>query len=99
MQYTLPVEPQSLDPNGLAVLQNSGTNGATVSSVNIMVFDYYQSGEGTVNMGNAAVSAGGIRIPDTQFEDWLQVLPLLLADPLYVQLDVIMCTYETANHD
>jgi Glycosyl hydrolases family 18 len=57
IQYTLPVEPQGLDPNGLAVLQNAATNGAAVSSVNIMVFDYYQSGEGTVNMGNAAVSA------------------------------------------
>ncbi len=57
IQYTLPVEPYGLDPNGLAVLQNAIANGTRVDSVNIMVFDYYLSGEGTVNMGAAAVSA------------------------------------------
>jgi Glycosyl hydrolases family 18 len=57
VQYTLPVEPQGLDPNGEAVLENAVANGAVVSSVNIMVFDYYQRNQGTVNMGNAAVSA------------------------------------------
>jgi hypothetical protein len=39
------------------VLQNAVTNGATVNSVNIMVFDYYIAGEGTVNMGQAAINA------------------------------------------
>jgi hypothetical protein len=57
IQYTLPVEPGGLDPNGEAVLQNAVADGATVDSVNIMVFDYYQRKAGTVNMGNAAVSA------------------------------------------
>ncbi len=57
IQYTLPVEPQGLEPNGEAVLQNAVTNGARVDSVNIMVFDYYQRRAGTVNMGEAAVSA------------------------------------------
>jgi hypothetical protein len=57
IQYTLPVEPYGLDANGLSVLQNAAQNGTTVSSVNIMVFDYYQRNEGTVNMGNAAVQA------------------------------------------
>jgi len=57
IQYTLPVEQYGLDPNGEAVLQNAATNGATVSSVNIMVFDYYIAGEGVVNMGQAAVNA------------------------------------------
>jgi hypothetical protein len=57
IQYTLPVEPYGLDANGLSVLQNAAQNGTTVTSVNIMVFDYYQSKEGTVNMGNAAVQA------------------------------------------
>jgi hypothetical protein len=33
------------------------TNGVTVTSVNIMVFDYYIAGEGVVNMGQAAVNA------------------------------------------
>jgi hypothetical protein len=57
IQYTLPVEQYGLDPNGEAVLQNAVTNSATVNSVNIMVFDYYIAGEGTVNMGQAAINA------------------------------------------
>jgi hypothetical protein len=57
IQYTLPVEQYGLDPNGEAVLQNAVTNGAAVTSVNIMVFDYYIAGEGTVNMGQAAINA------------------------------------------
>jgi hypothetical protein len=57
IQYTIPVEQYGLDPNGEAVLQNAVTNGATVTSVNIMVFDYYIAGEGVVNMGQAAVNA------------------------------------------
>jgi hypothetical protein len=57
IQYTLPVEQYGLDPNGEAVLQNAAANGATVNSVNIMVFDYYIAGEGVVNMGQAAVNA------------------------------------------
>jgi hypothetical protein len=57
VQYTLPVEPYGLDSNGVALLQNAAQNGTAVTSVNIMVFDYYQRKEGTVNMGNAAVQA------------------------------------------
>jgi hypothetical protein len=57
IQYTLPVEPQGLEANGEAVLQNAVADGATVDSVNIMVFDYYQRKAGTVNMGDAAVQA------------------------------------------
>jgi hypothetical protein len=57
IQYTLPVEQYGLDPNGEAVLQNAVANGATVNSVNIMVFDYYINGEGVVNMEQAAVNA------------------------------------------
>jgi len=57
IQYTLPVEPQGLEANGEAVLQNAVANGATVTSVNIMVFDYYQRKAGTVDMGKAAVDA------------------------------------------
>ena len=51
------MEQYGLDPNGEAVLQNAAANGAAVSSVNIMVFDYYIAGEGVVNMGQAAVNA------------------------------------------
>jgi hypothetical protein len=57
IQYTLPVEPQGLEANGEAVLQNAVANGAKVDSVNIMVFDYYQRKAGTVDMGQAAVDA------------------------------------------
>ena len=57
VQYTLPVEQYGLDPNGEAVLQNAVADGVNVTSVNIMVFDYYIAGEGTVNMGQAAINA------------------------------------------
>jgi hypothetical protein len=57
VQYTLPVEQYGLDPNGESVLQNAVADGAVISSVNIMVFDYYIAGEGVVNMGTAAENA------------------------------------------
>jgi hypothetical protein len=57
IEYTLPVEQYGLDSNGLAVLQNAVANGVVVHTVNIMVFDYYISGEGVVNMGQAAINA------------------------------------------
>ena len=57
IQYTLPVEQYGLDPNGEAVLQSAVANGATVTSVNIMVFDYYIHNEGVVEMGTAAENA------------------------------------------
>jgi hypothetical protein len=57
VQYTLPVEQYGLDPNGLSVIQSAAANGAAVTSVNIMVFDYYIAKEGVVNMGQAAINA------------------------------------------
>jgi hypothetical protein len=57
IQYTLPVEQYGLDPNGEAVLQNAATEGAAVTSVDIMVFDYYIAHEGVVEMGQAAENA------------------------------------------
>src|SRR5215472_4144346 len=57
IQYTIPVEQYGLDPNGEAVLQSAVANSATVTSVDIMVFDYYIAGEGVVNMGQAAINA------------------------------------------
>jgi len=57
IQYTIPVEQYGLDPNGEAVLQNAVTESATVTSVNIMVFDYYIAKEGVVEMGTAAENA------------------------------------------
>ena len=57
IQYTIPVEQYGLDPNGEAVLQSAVTNNAAVTSVNIMVFDYYIRQEGVVEMGTAAENA------------------------------------------
>ncbi|MBR7838235.1 chitinase [Actinospica durhamensis] len=57
IQYTLPVEQYGLDPNGESVLQSAVAQHAAVTSVNIMAFDYYISGEGTVGMGQAAINA------------------------------------------
>jgi hypothetical protein len=57
IQYTIPVEQYGLDPNGEAVLQNAVADGAAVTSVNIMVFDYYIAKEGVVEMGTAAENA------------------------------------------
>jgi hypothetical protein len=57
IQYTIPVEQYGLDPNGEAVLSNAVADGAKVTSVDIMVFDYYIAGEGVVNMGQAAINA------------------------------------------
>ena len=39
------------------MLRTPSADGATVTSVNIMVFDYYIAGEGVVNMGQAAINA------------------------------------------
>lgn len=56
IQYTLPVQPSGLQPNALAVLQNAVQEGAKVSLVNIMTFDYYDL-PGGVDMGTAAIDA------------------------------------------
>jgi hypothetical protein len=39
--YTLPTFPTGLTPSGLAVLQNAVADGATISTVNLLTFDYY----------------------------------------------------------
>ena len=57
IQYTIPIEQTGLDANTEAILQNAVANGVTVTSVNIMVFDYFIAKEGTVEMGQAAINA------------------------------------------
>jgi hypothetical protein len=57
VQYTIPIEQNGLDANSEAVLQNAVANGVTVTSVNIMVFDYFIAKEGVVEMGQAAINA------------------------------------------
>jgi hypothetical protein len=39
--YTLPTFPTGLTPSGLAVLQNAVADGAEISTVNLLTFDYY----------------------------------------------------------
>jgi hypothetical protein len=39
--YTLPTFPTGLTATGLAVLQNAVADGATISTVNLLTFDYY----------------------------------------------------------
>jgi hypothetical protein len=56
IQFTLPVEPTGLGSAGLAVLRNAIADGVQVSSVNIMVFDYYLPHEGVMNMSKTAIT-------------------------------------------
>jgi hypothetical protein len=57
IQFTLPVEPTGVGSAGLAVLRNAIADGVQVSSVNIMVFDYYLPHEGVMNMSQTAITA------------------------------------------
>jgi hypothetical protein len=57
VQYTLPVTARGLPAKCLAVLQNAAADGAKVSVVNGMAFDYLHPNEGRVDMGAAAIGA------------------------------------------
>jgi len=57
VDFTIPVEPYGLDPNGLNVLKNAIRNGVHIDVVNVMTFDYYETHEGHVDMTAAAESA------------------------------------------
>ncbi|HEY3957670.1 MAG TPA: hypothetical protein VGM53_30250 [Streptosporangiaceae bacterium] len=57
VDFTIPVEPYGLDPNGLNVLKSAIAHGVHISVVNIMTFDYYETHEGRVNMAAAAMAA------------------------------------------
>jgi chitinase len=57
IQFTLPVEPDGLESAGVSVLRNAIADGVRVSSVNIMVFDYYLPNEGVMNMSKTAIKA------------------------------------------
>ena len=78
VDFTIPVEPYGLDPNGLNVLSNAIAHGVHIDVVNIMVFDYYETHEGRVDMPAAAESAAlnlhnqlaGILPSDTAGELW-----------------------------
>ena len=56
IQFTLPVEPTGLGSAGLSLLRNAIADGVRVSSVNIMVFDYYLPHEGVMNMSRTAIT-------------------------------------------
>jgi hypothetical protein len=57
VDFTMPVEPNGLQRNAMAVLKNAIADGVQVGVVNIMTFDYYQTHEGRVDMPAAAMSA------------------------------------------
>ncbi|MGH3159929.1 MAG: glycosyl hydrolase family 18 protein [Streptosporangiaceae bacterium] len=57
VDFTIPVEPYGLDPNGLNVLKSAIAHGVHIDVVNIMTFDYYETHEGRVDMPAAAMSA------------------------------------------
>jgi hypothetical protein len=57
VDFTIPVEPYGLDPNGLNVLKSAVAHGVHTSVVNIMTFDYYETHEGQVPMAAAAMAA------------------------------------------
>jgi hypothetical protein len=57
VDFTIPVEPYGLDPNGENVLKSAITHGVHIDVVNIMTFDYYETHEGRVDMPAAAMSA------------------------------------------
>jgi hypothetical protein len=56
IQFTLPVEPDGVESAGVSVLRNAIADGVRVSSVNIMVFDYYLPHEGVMNMSQTAIT-------------------------------------------
>jgi chitinase len=56
-QYTLPVEPEGLEFNGLAVIQNAAANKARIDVVNIMTFDYYDEDPATGVTGHEMADA------------------------------------------
>ena len=53
--YTIPTSASGLESTGVAILQNAVANGASIDTVNIMAFDYYD--HVTTQMGAAAESA------------------------------------------
>ena len=57
VDFTIPVEPYGLDPNGLNVIKNAVAHHVQITVVNIMTFDYYETHEGRVDMSAAAMAA------------------------------------------
>jgi hypothetical protein len=78
VDFTIPVEPYGLDPNGLHVLKNAVAHGVHITVVNIMTFDYYETHEGRVPMALAAEAAAlnlhnqlvGVYPKDTSGQLW-----------------------------
>ncbi|MGI9006587.1 MAG: hypothetical protein ACR2FU_10390 [Streptosporangiaceae bacterium] len=58
IQFTIGIEPHGLDRSNLAVVRSAVAHGVTVSSVNLMVFDYYLAKEPKpLPMGTLAIEA------------------------------------------
>ena len=58
--YTIPTSASGLESTGVAILQNAVANGATIDTVNIMAFDYYD--HVTTQMGTAAEDAATVAV-------------------------------------
>ncbi len=58
IQFTIGIEPTGLDKYNLGVVRSAVANGVRVSSVNLMVFDYYLAHEPEpLDMGKLAITA------------------------------------------
>jgi hypothetical protein len=58
IQFTLGVEPSGFDQPTMAILRNASKDGATVNSINLMVFDYYLGTEKKpLDMGALAITS------------------------------------------
>ncbi len=67
ISYTLPVTTGGLLSNSLSLLRNAVSNGVNVNVVNIMVFDYFDSGSAPGNqMGQNAINAANATFSQLQ---------------------------------
>ena len=55
VSYTIPTSATGLEASGVAIMQNAAANGAVISTVDIMAFDYYD--HTTTQMATAAENA------------------------------------------
>ncbi len=86
IQFTLGVEPSGFDAPTLAILRNAIKNGATVNSINLMVFDYYLGTEKKpLDMG-----ALGIESANSVHQQLLKVYPHLTGRQIWHKLGFTM---------
>jgi hypothetical protein len=67
--YTLPTFPTGLTTSGLAVLQNAVADGARISTVNLLTFDYYLGTEQDMVADTQTAAAGLVSQLQTLYPD------------------------------